>query len=405
MSQTSDKQFGEKWSVTATMHIVIAPDSFKGSASAKEITRAIADGLIASGLLTQQDLDLVPMADGGEGTVDALVAATGGRIVQRRVTGPLGEPVDAFFGILGDGTTAVIEMAAAAGLHLVPPEKRNPLITTTFGVGELIKSALDAGCRTLLIGIGGSATNDGGAGMAQSLGARLLDERGNDIGFGGGALSRLTRIDLSGLDPRLREAEFLVACDVTNPLTGQNGASFVYGPQKGATKEMVRVLDENLRHYAAVIRRDLGVDVETVPGAGAAGGLGAGLMAFCNAQLKRGVELVINAVRLEERVRDANLVITGEGKLDFQTGFGKVPHGVAQVAKRYGKPVIAIVGQMGEGAERCREWGIDACFAIIDKPMSEADAMANASALVRRTAEELGWLLRRLIPIQKIVVM
>jgi len=376
------------------MRVVIAPDSFKGSASAKEVAQAIADGLKVA--LPDSEFDLVPMADGGEGTVEALVVATGGKIVTKRVTGPLGEPVDAFFGILGDGETAVIEMAAAAGLHLVPPEKRNPLLTTTYGVGELIKAALDAGCKRVIVGIGGSATNDGGAGMAQALGAKLLDENGNEIGFGGGELGKVARIDTSELDSRLRETEILVACDVTNPLTGPNGASAVYGPQKGATPEMVKLLDENLRHYAAIIRRDLGVDVEHVPGAGAAGGLGAGLMAFCQAKLKRGVELVIQAVRLDERVQKANLVITGEGKIDFQTGFGKVPHGVAQVAKRYKKPVIAIVGQLGEGSEKCREWGIDACFSITDKPMSEQDAMANTLALLKRTAQELGWLIRAL---------
>jgi glycerate kinase len=374
------------------MRFVIAPDSFKGSASAREVAQAIAEGLKAA--LPDAVCDLVPMADGGEGTVDALVAATGGRIVSVRVTGPLGEPVDAFFGILGDGETAVIEMAAAAGLHLVPPEKRNPMVTTTYGVGELMRAALDAGCRRLIIGIGGSATNDGGAGMAQALGVRLLDEQGNEIGFGGGALERLARLDLSDFDRRVWDAEILVACDVTNPLTGPNGASAVYGPQKGATPEMVRQLDANLRHYAAVLQRDLGVEVETVAGAGAAGGLGAGLLAFCRAQLRRGVELVIHAVRLPERVQKADLVITGEGCLDFQTGFGKVPHGVAQVAKRYGKSVIALVGQLGEGAERCRQWGIDACFPILSKPMSEQEAMANAIPLLRRAAEELGWLLR-----------
>jgi glycerate 2-kinase len=374
------------------MRFVIAPDSFKGSASAREVAQAIAEGLKAA--LPDAVCDLVPMADGGEGTVDALVAATGGRIVSVRVTGPLGEPVDAFFGILGDGETAVIEMAAAAGLHLVPPEKRNPMVTTTYGVGELMRAALDAGCRRLIIGIGGSATNDGGAGMAQALGVRLLDEQGNEIGFGGGALERLARLDLSDFDRRIWDAEILVACDVTNPLTGPNGASAVYGPQKGATPEMVRQLDANLRHYAAVLQRDLGVEVETVAGAGAAGGLGAGLLAFCRAQLRQGVELVIHAVRLPERVQKADLVITGEGCLDFQTGFGKVPHGVAQVAKRYGKSVIALVGQLGEGAERCRQWGIDACFPILSKPMSEQEAMANAIPLLRRAAEELGWLLR-----------
>ncbi len=376
------------------MRFIIAPDSFKGSFSAKEVAQAIAEGLREA--LPDAECDLVPMADGGEGTVEALIAATGGEIVKVRVTGPLGEPVDAFFGLLGDRHTAVIEMAAAAGLHLVPPEKRNPMVTTTYGVGELIKAALDAGCRKLIIGIGGSATNDGGAGMAQALGARLLDASGNEIGFGGGALAKLARIDVSGLDPRVREAEIWVACDVTNPLTGPQGASAVYGPQKGATTEMVQLLDANLRHYAALLRRDLGVDVEQMPGAGAAGGLGAGLMAFCQAKLRRGVELVIEAVRLEERVRDAEFVITGEGKLDFQTGYGKVPHGVAQVAKRFGKPVIAIVGQLGEGAEKCREWGIDACFSILIKPMSELEAMTNALFLLRRIAEELGWLLKTL---------
>lgn len=374
------------------MRFVIAPDSFKSSASAKEVAQAIADGLKVA--FPDGEYDLIPMADGGEGTVEALVAATGGKIVHATVTGPLGEPLESFFGILGDGETAVIEMAAAAGLNLVPPEKRNPLFTTTYGVGELIKAALNEGCCRLIIGIGGSATNDGGAGMAQALGAKLLDSNGNEIGFGGIELGKLARIDISGLDKRLKESEILVACDVTNPLTGLKGASAVYSPQKGATPEAVKILDENLHHYAEVIRRDLGVDVEHVPGAGAAGGLGAGLMAFCQAKLIRGVDLIVQAVKLDERVQTADLVITGEGKLDFQTGFGKVPYGVAKVAKRYRKPVIAIVGQLGEGSENCREWGIDACFAITNKPMSEQEAMKDTLTLLRRTAEELGWLLR-----------
>ncbi|MCS7192719.1 MAG: glycerate kinase [Armatimonadetes bacterium] len=377
------------------MKLVIAPDSFKGSASAQEVAKALADGFMIA--LSNAEFDLVPMADGGEGTVEALVAATNGKVITKRVTGPLGEPVDAFFGILGDNETAVIEMAAAAGLNLVPPEKRNPLVTTTYGIGELIKAALDNGCKQIIVGIGGSATNDGGAGAAQALGAKLLDEKGNEIGFGGSELGKLAKIEISQLDSRLKETKILVACDVTNPLTGPNGASAVYGPQKGATPEMVKLLDENLRHYAEIIRRDLGIDVENVPGAGAAGGLGAGLMAFCQAKLKRGVEIVIQAVRLDERVQKADLVITGEGKLDFQTGFGKVPHGVAQVAKRYDKPVVAIVGQLGEGWQKCREWGIDACFAITNRPMDEKEAMTQTLALLRQTAEELGWLLRALI--------
>src|SRR5713226_298521 len=280
------------------MRIVIAPQSLKGSLTAAEAGQAIARGVLA--VYPEADLDIVPVADGGEGTVQALVDATGGKIVQQIVTGPLGEPVIAFFGLLGDGRTAAIEMAAAAGLPLVPPELRDPRITTTYGVGELILAALDRGCRHFIIGIGGSATNDGGAGMAQALGASLLTDKGTEIVFGGAALATLSHISLAGLDPRLQECSVEVACDVTNPLCGPTGASAVYGPQKGATPEMVVKLDRALAHYAEIIEQDLGVSVRDIPGAGAAGGLGAGLIAFLHATLRPGAQIVFEAIHLEE---------------------------------------------------------------------------------------------------------
>jgi len=324
------------------MKIVIAPDSFKESLSAFQAARAIEKGF--RDVFPEAEYVLIPMADGGEGTVQSLVDATGGTVIEKRVTGPLGEPVDAFFGLLGDGKTAVIEMAAASGLHLVPNEKRNPLLTTTRGTGELIRAALDKGVEHLIIGVGGSATNDGGAGMIQALGGRLLDQKRQEIAPGGGHLSELAEIDLSSLDSRLKKVKIDVACDVDNPLTGPNGASAVFGPQKGATPEMVRQLDENLSRFADVVEQTLEKPIRHVPGAGAAGGLGAGLLAFLDAELKRGVEIVLEAVQFQERVKDASLVITGEGRIDGQTISGKTPIGVAKAAKQYGIPVIGIAG-------------------------------------------------------------
>ncbi|WP_220431566.1 glycerate kinase family protein, partial [Heyndrickxia coagulans] len=325
---------------------LLAPDSFKESMTAKEVCAAMEAGIkkaIPDAVCIQ-----VPMADGGEGTVQSLVDATGGTIYQQTVTGPLGHPVTACYGILGDGETAVIEMASASGIHLVTKETKNPLVTTTYGTGELIKACLDKKVKQILIGIGGSATNDGGAGMAQALGAKFLDERGGMLPFGGGALGDLAEIDLAGLDPRLKEVQIFVASDVTNPLCGENGASHVFGPQKGATKEMVALLDTNLSHYAAIIKEQLGKDVAEVPGAGAAGGLGAGLMVFTDAVLKSGIELVVEYTGLEQKVKDADIVLTGEGSIDFQTQFGKAPYGVARAAKKHGKPVIAVAGYVGE---------------------------------------------------------
>lgn len=367
------------------MRIVIAPDSYKGSMTAAEVAAAMARGVRR--LLPDAELDLVPMADGGEGTVQALVDATGGRLITAAVTGPLGEPVAATFGLLGDGQTAVIEMAQASGLPLVPPERRNPLLTTTYGTGQLICQALDQGARRLIIGIGGSATNDGGVGMAQALGARFLDASGQELPPGGGALAGLDRIDLSGLDPRLPSTTITVACDVDNPLTGERGASAVFGPQKGATPEMVQLLDANLAHLAAIIRRDLGKEVEDAPGAGAAGGLGGGLLAFLGAQLRRGVEIVVEAVGLTERCAGASLCLTGEGGTDFQTVRGKTPMGVAQAAKVHGVPVVCISGGLGREYHQVYSVGIDAVTSIMPGPMSLEDAMARGPELVEEATE------------------
>lgn len=370
---------------------LLAPDSFKESMTAKEVCAAMEAGIkkaIPDAVCIQ-----VPMADGGEGTVQSLVDATGGTIYQQTVTGPLGHPVTACYGILGDGETAVIEMASASGIHLVTKETKNPLVTTTYGTGELIKACLDKKVKQILIGIGGSATNDGGAGMAQALGVKFLDERGGMLPFGGGALGDLAAIDLAGLDPRLKEVQIFVASDVTNPLCGENGASHVFGPQKGATKEMVALLDTNLSHYAAIIKEQLGKDVAEVPGAGAAGGLGAGLMVFTDAVLKSGIELVVEYTGLEQKVKDADIVLTGEGSIDFQTQFGKTPYGVARAAKKHGKPVIAVAGYVGEQIDVLYEKGIDAIFGILPRPMALEDALQTGAANIERTCENIARLL------------
>ncbi len=366
------------------MKVVIAPDSFKECLSAPEVARALAAGVCQAAPDAQ--LVLTPIADGGEGTVRALVAATNGRTVTARVTGPLGNPVEAEFGLLGAGKAAIIEMAAASGLHLLPPEKRNPLLTTTLGTGELVREALGLGARRILLGLGGSATVDGGAGFAQALGVELWDQEGKPIGPGGGELARLRHIDVSHRDPRLAEADVQVACDVDNQLIGADGAARVYGPQKGANPEMVEQLERNLDHLADVIARDLGIDVRNLSGGGAAGGLGAGLVAFLGAKLRPGVELVLEAAQLEERLRGADLVITGEGRLDRQSAFGKAPVGVARLAKRLGIPVIAIVGALGEGAEKVLDEGIEAYYSIIPAPMSLEEAMRRSRELLQECA-------------------
>ena len=374
------------------MKIVIAPDSYKESLSALEVAQAVEAGFRQ--VFPDADYVLVPVADGGEGTVDAMVAATGGRKETVTVSGPLGEPVEAFYGLTGDGDTAVIEMAAASGLALVPPDRRNPLLTSSRGTGELIRAALDAGARRFILGIGGSATNDGGAGMVQALGARLLDLEGRELDGSGGDLARLERIDVSALDPRLAECRIEVACDVDNPLTGARGASAVFGPQKGATPEMVQALDANLARLARIVGRDLGVAVDTVPGAGAAGGMGAAMLAFFGATLKPGIEIVTAAVDLDTHVRDADLVITGEGRIDFQTVHGKTPIGVARVAKRHGKPVIGIAGSLGADVGVVHAHGIDAVFSVLSKPCTLDEALRDAAANVELTARNVAAVLR-----------
>ena len=339
------------------MKIVIAPDSFKGSLTAIEVSDAIEIGVKKA--FPDSLVEKIPMADGGEGTVQCLVNATQGKLYDKEVVGPLGETVVASFGILGDQTTASIEMASASGLPLVPPDRKNPMITTTYGTGQLIKAALDHGCQKMIIGIGGSATNDGGAGMLQALGVQLLDKSGKEIGFGGEQLTKLAQIDISKIDPRIRDVKILVASDVQNPLCGNTGASRIYGPQKGATEEMIIALDAALSHYADIIKQDLGKNIKNIPGAGAAGGLGAGLIAFLDAELKPGIDIVINTVQLERIVQDADLVITGEGEINGSTIYGKTPIGVARVAKKFQIPVLSVSALIDDSGWIVKEHGID----------------------------------------------
>ena len=369
------------------MRVVVAPDSYKGSVSAVGVAAALERGVLR--VFPQAEVRKIPIADGGEGTVEALVTATGGQMKQERVRGPLGEVVDACWGILGDGKTAVIEMAAASGLPLVPPDRRDPRITTTYGTGELIRTALDAGLRRIIIGIGGSATNDGGTGMAQALGAKFLAADGAELPPGGGALAQLKTIDLSGLDSRLTETEITVACDVDNPLCGQRGAAAVFGPQKGATPAMVAELDAALGHFAGCARAATGRNVADLAGAGAAGGLGAGLLFFTPAKLRPGVEIVLEAVKFAEVVKDAAFVITGEGRTDFQTAYGKAPVGVAKVAKQFGVPVFCISGGLGDGADDVLAQGIDAVMSICSRPLSLDECMRDGAALIEEAAARL----------------
>ncbi|SHM75868.1 glycerate kinase [Duganella sacchari] len=374
------------------MKIVIAPDSFKESLTALAVANEIEAGFRE--VFPDAEYVKLPVADGGEGTVQAMIDASGGKRVALQVTGPLGTQVSAFYGLMGDGQTAVIEMAAASGLELVTPSQRNPLRTTSFGTGQLILNALNAGARRFVLGIGGSATNDGGAGMLQALGGRLLDAAGADLEPGGGALSLLDRIDLSELDPRIQDCTFDVACDVSNPLVGPQGASAIFGPQKGATPEMVATLDDNLRHYASIIARDLGRQVADVPGAGAGGGIGAAMMVFLGGQLRPGSEIVTAAVGLDAAVAAADLVITGEGRIDGQTIHGKTPIGVARVAQRHGKPVIAIAGSLSTGAAAVHEHGIQAVFGAVSRPCTVDEALAAAAVNVRSAARNIAATLR-----------
>ncbi|PNH88878.1 glycerate kinase [Vibrio diazotrophicus] len=374
------------------MKIVIAPDSFKESLSAMEVATVIEQGF--KQVFPHADYVKVPMADGGEGTVQSLVDATGGRIIACQVTNPLGQPVEGFYGLLGDGDTAVIEMAAASGLHLVPQASRNPLCTTSYGTGELILAALNHNVKRIIVGLGGSATNDAGLGMLQALGVQCLDAQGLALPAGGSSLNKLATIDLSTLDTRLQQVELLVACDVDNPLCGPHGASAVFGPQKGATPEIVETLDQALKHFADVVKKDLNKDILSLSGGGAAGGMGATLVGVLNAELQPGVDIVIEAIKLDSLVQDADLVITGEGRIDSQTIHGKTPIGVARTAKRYGRKVIAIAGCFTPDYGVVHDHGLDAVFAIVNRSVDLDTALQEAELNLLQTSSNIARLLK-----------
>src|SRR6056297_353248 len=369
------------------MKILVAPDSFKGSLTAMEVSENIKNGI--HNYDSKIDIDLLPMADGGEGTVQSLVDATKGEIIKKKVTGPLGNRVEAFYGLLGDNKTAVIEMAAASGLPLVPEEKKNPSKTTTYGTGELIAAALDAGAQKIIIGIGGSATNDAGVGMAQALGAEILDKNGERINFGGGSLNQIEQIKLDNLDSRLENVEILTACDVDNPLYGKEGAAYVYAPQKGADPEMVEKLDQNLRHFNEIVIKELNKNTNEISGADAAGGLGAGLVAFLDAELKAGVKIILDLINFEERLGNVDLVITGEGMLDGQSINGKTPVGVSRSAAEKDIPVIAIAGTLGKGVEKVLDHGINSYFSIIDRPAELKEIIEKSPELLSNLSEQI----------------
>lgn len=364
-----------------------APDSFKESLTAMEAARAMAQGIENAD--HDAEVRCLPMADGGEGTARALADATGGSMRAVPVHDPLGRPVEGHFGLLADGTTAVVETAEASGLALLEAKERNPLIASSYGTGELMLAAVRSGAKRIIVGLGGSATNDAGAGLLQALGVRLLDKNGNDLAHGGAALANLTTIDISTMDPALKNVAITAACDVTNPLTGPTGASAVFGPQKGASKDDVATLDAALAHFAQVIDSQLGVAVNDVPGAGAAGGIGAALKGFLNAEFRPGIAIVIEQSGLDAAAQWADVVFTGEGSIDFQTKFGKTPAGVAETAKRHGKPVIAVAGHIGTGIDELHEVGIDAVFGIAPGAASLSELLADAAANVTRTTEQI----------------
>ncbi|WP_217526727.1 glycerate kinase [Vibrio cholerae] len=377
------------------MKVVIAPDSFKESLTAKQVCDSIQTGLAR--VWHDAKFVAIPVADGGEGTVQSLVDATQGRLVEVKVMGPQGKRVEAFYGMLGDNQTAVIEMAAASGLHHVPLAQRDPKLTTSFGTGELIRHALDQGVTKLIIGLGGSATNDGGVGMLTALGARFTNADGDPIQLTGGGLRELTHIDLQDFDPRLQHCDILVACDVNNPLCGDKGASAVFGPQKGATPEDVQLLDGALRQFGLLTAKVTGKMVLESAGAGAAGGMGAALLAYTEARLRPGIEIVLETVQLAHQVSDADLVITGEGRIDSQTVHGKTPMGVAKVAKRFDVPVLALCGCTGDNYQAVYQCGIDAVFAAVPRAMSLEDALKESDFNLADLAENVArlWVLSK----------
>lgn len=370
------------------MKVVIAVDSFKGSINSYDIGISVQKGI--NNVFPMANIQIVSMADGGEGTVDALVRESGGNKIYLNVHGPLMDKINASYGIMGDNKTAVIEMASASGLPLISEEYRNPMNTTTYGTGELIKDAISKGCREIIVGIGGSATNDAGMGMLQALGYEFFDRDNNLLGYGGKELQKVDHISTVNVIDGLNETHFTIACDVDNPFYGPKGATHIYGKQKGADDDMINDLDLGLKHFASIILRDFHKDISQVPGSGAAGGLGGGFLAFLNAELEPGVDIVIDELNLKEIVKDADFVITGEGRLDHQTSMGKTPVGVAKCAKEFNIPVIALAGSISEGAEEVHNHGIDAFFSIISKPITLDEAMNKSTTeqfLVKHTEE------------------
>ena len=371
------------------MKIILAPDSFKGNLTSLQVASALEKGV--KRVLPKAKCIKVPMADGGEGTVQSLVDATGGKFIRKKVTGPTGQPVTARYGMLADGTTAVIEMAEASGLPLATGKNRNPLKTTSYGTGELLVDAARRGASKIIIGIGGSATNDGGVGMAQAIGVRFTDKSGNEIKQpgAGGMLDKIAAIDMHNVDPILKKTKIIVACDVNNPLCGKQGASFVFGPQKGASPAMVKKLDANLKHLAMIIKKDLKKDVLHLKGAGAAGGLGAGLVAFARATMKSGIDIVLEATQIKRHLQGADLVITGEGRVDFQTAFGKTPSGVARAARKQGVPTVAIGGGITDDANGVFAHGIDGLESACARDMSLEEAIGHSKQHLANAAERV----------------
>ncbi|ARI78679.1 glycerate kinase [Halobacillus mangrovi] len=369
------------------MKVIVAPDSFKGCLNAVEVSRAIQEGIKKA--YSNAETVILPVADGGEGTLDTLAAATEGKKRRIQVIGPLGNPIEAEYGVLGDGETCVIEMACVSGLSLIPEGELSPLKTTTYGTGQMIKQAIDDGFSSFILALGGSATNDGGAGMLQALGLRILDKHSEDISYGGGELNKIDQIDSSSFDPRIKNCKFTIASDVQNPLIGPQGASAVFGPQKGATPEMVQVLDSNMKHWANQVERVTGLQLDDRPGAGAAGGIGGAFQAFFPSEMKRGIDVVLDHIGMFDALTEADLVITGEGQVDEQTASGKTPMGVAQAAKRKDVPTIVIAGSIGSGIDVLYKFGIVSVTSIVNKPMTLYEAVENAEELLELSAEQV----------------
>lgn len=362
------------------MNIVVAPDSFKECLSSKKVAHAISRGILK--VMPNAEVFEIPISDGGEGLLETILSNTEGRLVSIEVMNPVFSPIKATYGVLKDNKTAIIEMAKASGLELITEEEKNPLVTTTYGTGQLIKDALDNGCTKIIIGIGGSATNDGGVGLVKALGGKFLNIKGEELTEGGGMLNQLHQIDISNLDKRILDCEILVACDVSNPLIGANGASWVYGKQKGGADRDLELLDKNLSHYAAIIKRDLGLDISEVPGSGAAGGTGAALMAFLKADLVNGIELILKTIEIEEYIKKADIVLTGEGKIDEQTLNGKTIMGIAAMAKKHNVPVIVLTGKVGEKIEGIYKMGVCGIYSIVNQPMKLSEAISDADSLI-----------------------